>query len=147
MSFTKVTLFRIVPFTKALMQVDSSPEPIPSVHAWTPETSDSLQSPPLPCTLCVVLYYSFILYSASKDVFCFGAFFNMLCLMRAYIPVCMLQRVLCNANHSFDFIAILGKNFLINESFYPCEQKVKRYHINPMSCGDGQRNQQCCLCV
>lgn len=39
--------------------------------------------------------------------------------MRAYIPVCMLQSVLCNANHSFDFIATLGKNFLINEFFLP----------------------------
>jgi len=56
------------------------------------------------------LDHSFILYSATKDVeyFVLG-FFNMLCPMRAYIPVCMLQSVLCNANHSFDFIAILGE--------------------------------------
>lgn len=43
--------------------------------------------------------------------------------MRAYIPVCMLQSVLCNANHSFDFIAILGKNFLINEFFTHVSKK------------------------
>lgn len=34
-----------------------------------------------------------------------------------------------------------GKKFLINESFYPSEQKPKRYRLNPVSCGGRQRNQ------
>lgn len=61
--------------------------------------------------------------------------------MRGYIPVCMLQSVLCNANHSFDFIAILGKNFLINEFFYPCEQKNEEMPFKPSELWSRQRNQ------
>lgn len=54
----------------------------------------------------------------------------------------MLQSVLCNANHSFDFTAILGeKKFLINETFYPCEQKLKRWHLNPVCCRGRQRKE------
>lgn len=96
-SCTKVTSLGIVPprtFHQSYKAGWQSPRVDSFCSCW--DSRNLKFSPVAPNSLHIMhgsfLYHSFILYSASKDAeyFVLG-FFNMLCLMRAYIPVCMLQ--------------------------------------------------------